>query len=227
MLHFAFDLIWQTKRFHPTQRSYIAHRTNSAPGNGLLICRSVYVKNLDERVKVESLIDSLREIFSEYGNIIDIVAKKSLKRKGQAFIVYDSEESAQNAIDELTGFDLFGKQMSCEFAKTKSDATINREGTQEELEQHKRRRIAEKGRLGISFLQEQLLTRHRTQASRRSRHRSTISQARSTGPTRSRRRTSSKGLARCWSQRSWCRGSWRCTRRVSATEQDPLLAPNS
>ena len=113
----------------------------------MLIYHSVYVKNLDERVKVESLIDSLREIFSEYGNIVDIVAKKSLKRKGQAFIVYDSEESAQNAIDELTGFDLFGKQMSLEFAKTKSDATINREGTQEELEQHKRRRIAEKGKL--------------------------------------------------------------------------------
>jgi len=94
---------------------------------------------------VETLIESLREIFTEYGTIIDIVAKKSLKRKGQAFIVYDSEESAQNAIDELTGFDLFGKQMSLEFAKTKSDATINREGTQEELEQHKRRRIAEKG----------------------------------------------------------------------------------
>lgn len=77
--------------------------------------------------------------------MIDIIAKKSLKRKGQAFIVFDSVESAQNAIDEVNGFELFDKQMSCDFAKTSSDATVKREGTGEEFELHKRRRLAEKG----------------------------------------------------------------------------------
>lgn len=92
------------------------------------------------------MTESLREVFSEYGNVIDVVAKKSLKRKGQAFVVFDSVESAQNAIDEVNGFELFGKQMSCDFAKTRSDASVKREGTEEEFESHKRRRLAEKER---------------------------------------------------------------------------------
>jgi len=88
----------------------------------------------------------LREIFSEYGNILDIVAKRSLRRRGQAFIVFDSVESAENAIDEVNGFELFGKQMSLDFAKTRSDATVKREGNEEEFELHKRHRKAEKER---------------------------------------------------------------------------------
>lgn len=102
-------------------------------------------KNLEESIKIPALIEALREIFSEYGNIVDIVAKGSLKRKGQAFIVFDSAESAENAIDEVNGFELFGKSMHLDFAKTKSDATVKREGNEEELEQHKRHRKAEKG----------------------------------------------------------------------------------
>lgn len=45
----------------------------------------------------------------------------------------------------MQGFDLFDKPMALEFAKTRSDATVKREGTEEEFETHKRRRLAEKG----------------------------------------------------------------------------------
>ncbi|KAI5201577.1 U1 small nuclear ribonucleoprotein [Aureobasidium subglaciale] len=103
-------------------------------------------RNLSERIKIPQLIEALREIFEEYGTIVDIVAKSSLKRKGQAFIVFDSVQSAENAIDEINGFELFGQSMSLDFARTRSDATVQREGTSEELEQHKRHRKAEKER---------------------------------------------------------------------------------
>ena len=92
------------------------------------------------------MVESLRELFSEYGTIIDIVAKKSLKRRGQAFVVYDNVDSAQAAIDELSGFELAGKQMTCEFAKTRSDATVKREGTEKDLDEHVRVRKEVKGR---------------------------------------------------------------------------------
>lgn len=139
-------------RSRPTQRSYIAPRTNVLrPAPSTNNPSSVYVKNLEESIKIPALIESLREIFAEYGNVIDIIAKGSLKRKGQAFVVFDSEESAQNAIDEVNGFELFDKQLSCDFAKTRSDATIKRVGTEEELETHKRKRLAEKG-LHFPFL---------------------------------------------------------------------------
>ncbi|KAE8310692.1 tubulin folding cofactor D C terminal-domain-containing protein [Aspergillus transmontanensis] len=106
----------------------------------------LHVRNLEERVKVDQLKEALEEIFSEYGNVIDIVAKTNLKAKGQAFIVFDSVESASNAIDEINGFELFDKPMVLDFAKTRSDATVLREGGEDELEVHKRRRLAEKER---------------------------------------------------------------------------------
>ena len=103
------------------------------------------MKNLEESIKIDSLIEALTEIFSEYGNIIDIVARKNLKAKGQAFIVFDGTEAAERAIKEVQGFDLFEKPMVLDYAKTKSDATVQREGDLVDLESHKRKRLAEKG----------------------------------------------------------------------------------
>lgn len=98
-------------------------------------------------MKIPDLIVALREVFEVFGNILDIVAKKSLKRRGQAFIVYDNVESAQEAMAELQGFDLFDKPMKLEYAKTRSDATIKAEGNEEELAAHKKARQEKKERL--------------------------------------------------------------------------------
>jgi RNA recognition motif-containing protein len=115
-----------------------------SPALSLTVSR-VYAKNLEERIKIDQLKESLEEIFGEYGTILEIVAKRSLKRKGQAFIVFDNAESAATAIEEVQGFELFDKPMSLAFARTKSDATVKQEGSAEDFEQHKRKRLAEKG----------------------------------------------------------------------------------
>ncbi|GKZ20059.1 hypothetical protein AbraIFM66951_008221 [Aspergillus brasiliensis] len=107
---------------------------------------TVYVRNLEERIKVDQLKEALEEIFSEYGTVLEIVAKKNLKAKGQAFVVFDTVEAATRAIDEINGFELFDKPMVLDYAKTRSDATVLREGGEDELEAHKRRRLAEKER---------------------------------------------------------------------------------
>lgn len=107
---------------------------------------TIYVRNLEERIKLPDLISSLEEIFSEYGNILEVVAKKNVKAKGQAFIVFEDDESAANAIDEIQGFDLFDKPMVLDFAKTKSDATVKQKGDEGEYEAHRRKRMAEKER---------------------------------------------------------------------------------
>ena len=96
-------------------------------------------------MKIPALTEALRELFEDYGNIVEIVAKKNIKAKGQAFVVFDDVDSAQEAIDEIQGFDLFGKPMTLAFAKTRSDATVKREDGEEGLETHKRHRLAEKG----------------------------------------------------------------------------------
>lgn len=179
----------------------------------------------------------MTEIFSEYGSILEIVAKTNLKAKGQAFIVFDNVDSATRAIDEVNGFELFEKPMVLEYAKTRSDATVMREGGDEELEVHKRRRLAEKGAHFISGREVDdtrssfdpvltlILSIVRTQAS--------------TGSSRS----SEEIKTPCWCSRcSWrarfpsskdSQGSWtqayRCScstsysRRILATKQDLVL----
>lgn len=109
------------------------------------------MRNLEERVKIDPLKDALRELFSEFGNVIDIVAKTNLKAKGQAFIVFDTPEAAQQAAEDVDGFDLFGKPMQVALAKTRSDATVQKYGTEEDFELHKRRRTAEKGEIVVTL----------------------------------------------------------------------------
>jgi len=115
----------------------------------------VYVQNLEEHVKLPTLRNALQGIFSEYGNVIDIVAKTNLRAKGQAFIVFDNAESARVCIEEVHGFELFGKPMKLSLAKTRSDVTVQRLGTVEDFELHKRRRIAEKDRKAAEAADEQ------------------------------------------------------------------------
>lgn len=87
----------------------------------------------------------MRALFSEFGNVIDIVVKKNLKSKGQAFIVFDDPESARNAVEEIQGFELFHKPMRVALARSRSDKTVALNCSEEELETHKRHRQAEKG----------------------------------------------------------------------------------
>jgi len=107
---------------------------------------TVYVKNLEERIKVDQLKEALTEIFSEYGNIIDLVAKKNLKAKGQAFVVFENPDDAAKAIEEINGFELFDKPMQLDFARTRSDATVLKQEGEPGLEKWKRARLAEKER---------------------------------------------------------------------------------
>ena len=107
---------------------------------------NIQVRNLEEHIKINQMKEALSEIFSEYGTIIDLVAKTNLKARGQAFIVFDDVKAAERAINEVQGFELFEKPMVLDFAKTRSDATVKGSGNDEEFEAHKRRRLAEKGR---------------------------------------------------------------------------------
>lgn len=103
------------------------------------------MRNLEERVKPEPLRDALDAIFSEFGTVIDIVAKTNLRAKGQAFIVFDNPESAKRAVEEAQGFVLFEKPMVLAIARMRSDASVQQTGTPDEVEAHKRHRIAERG----------------------------------------------------------------------------------
>ncbi|KAI8942429.1 hypothetical protein NX059_000501 [Plenodomus lindquistii] len=101
---------------------------------------TIYVNNLDERTKIDTLKQALTRVFQYYGPILDVIAKSSLKRKGQAFIVFDSEKSALEAVEEMNGFQMYGKTMRVTRAKTHSDETVKRKAA-DMFDEHKRKRL--------------------------------------------------------------------------------------
>lgn len=63
-----------------------------------------------------------------YGPIQEINAKKTLKMKGQAFIVFSSVPIAEKAMSELQGFSFLGGNISIQFSKSISHSTLKEQG---------------------------------------------------------------------------------------------------
>lgn len=107
------------------------------------------MRNIQERIKPDVVQNSLRAIFEGFGPVIDIVSKHNVKAKGQAFIVFETPDSALKAAEAVQGFEIFGKPLQVALARTRSDATVLRTGNEEDFDHHKRRRMAERGRLTV------------------------------------------------------------------------------
>ena len=54
---------------------------------------------------------SLYAIFSQFGQILDIIAMKGIKMKGQAFVIFKDISSATNALRSMQGFPFYDKPM--------------------------------------------------------------------------------------------------------------------
>jgi len=92
-------------------------------------CATVYVNNLNEKVKKEELKKSLYHVFSQFGNILEIVAQKTFKMRGQAWIIFEDLSGSTKAVKEMQGFNFYGKPMRVSFAKTKSDVIAKMDGS--------------------------------------------------------------------------------------------------
>lgn len=102
---------------------------------------TIYINNLNEKIKLPALKKALSAIFEQYGEILDIVAHKNIRMRGQAFVVFKEQEGATNAIKGVQGFALQGKPMVIQYAKTKSDVIAALDGT---INDHKRLRLESK-----------------------------------------------------------------------------------
>lgn len=56
---------------------------------------------------------SLRAVFSQFGEILDVLAFKTLKHKGQAWVVFKDVQSATNALRQMQDFPFYDKPMVC------------------------------------------------------------------------------------------------------------------
>ena len=73
--------------------------------------QTLYINNLNDKLSKEQLKQSLYLLFSQFGTILDIVALKTERMRGQAWVSYLSVQNATDAMNKLPGFDFFGQPM--------------------------------------------------------------------------------------------------------------------
>lgn len=113
----------------PPQQPRPPAQPQAPPSAPLPPNQTLYVNNLNDKINTETLKKSLREVFTAFGGILDVIAMKSLKRRGQAWIIFKETSSATNALKSLQGFPFYNKPMRINYAKTKSDAVAKSDGT--------------------------------------------------------------------------------------------------
>ncbi len=99
---------------------------------------TVYANNLNEKLSKDELKKALYAVFTQFGPIIDIVAMKNMKMRGQAFISFRDVSSATQAVRHMQGFPFYDKPMRLSYAKTKSDAIAKLDGTYQAKEKAER-----------------------------------------------------------------------------------------
>lgn len=85
--------------------------------------------------------NSLRTLFKQFGEVLDVVAHRNIRMRGQAFVAYPDQESADKAIKELQHFVLYDKPMIVQYSRNRSDVHAKRDG---DYEIHYKARIARK-----------------------------------------------------------------------------------
>lgn len=91
--------------------------------------QTLYVNNLNEKIKIAELKCCLLELFAAYGEVVDIVAAGSQAKRGQAFVVFRDISCATNALRALQNFLFLDKPMRIAYCKTKSDFIAHEDGT--------------------------------------------------------------------------------------------------
>ncbi|XP_056136596.1 U2 small nuclear ribonucleoprotein B'' [Lampris incognitus] len=90
---------------------------------------TIYINNLNDKIKKEELKRSLYALFSQFGQVVEIIAMKTTKMRGQAFVVFKELAAATNALRQLQGFPFYNKPMRIQYAKTDSEVISKMKGT--------------------------------------------------------------------------------------------------
>ncbi|KAI0683420.1 hypothetical protein BC835DRAFT_1423295 [Cytidiella melzeri] len=98
----------------------------AAPEQQEFASETLYIQNLNEKIKIPVLKASLRGLFKSYGEVLDVVAHGNLRMRGQAFVSFESVDVAKKALKEVRGFPLYSKPMQISFARTPSDAVVKK-----------------------------------------------------------------------------------------------------
>jgi U2 small nuclear ribonucleoprotein B'' len=67
---------------------------------------------------------TLNNLFRHYGKVLDVVAHRNVRMRGQAFVSFANPEVARKAMKEVNKFPLYGEPMQISFARTRSEAVV-------------------------------------------------------------------------------------------------------
>lgn len=101
---------------------------------------TIYINNVNDKIKKEELKRSLYALFSQFGQVVDIVALKTIKMRGQAFVVFKELAASTNALRQLQGFPFYNKPMRIQYAKTDSEVIAKMRGTYSDKEKKKEKK---------------------------------------------------------------------------------------
>merc|ERR550537_1873072 len=90
---------------------------------------TLYVNNLNDKIHPDTLAKNLREVFGAFGEIQDLICMKSLRRRGQFWIVFKEQSASAAALKALQGFPFYNKPIRIAYAKAKSDVVSKADGT--------------------------------------------------------------------------------------------------
>ncbi|KPV72200.1 uncharacterized protein RHOBADRAFT_18444 [Rhodotorula graminis WP1] len=103
----------------------------------------LYINNLNEKIKLPIMKESLKVLFREYGRVLGVTAHSNVRMRGQAFVTLDSKHAAAKAVYEVQKFPLYGRAMQLAFARTESDALVQKRKP-EAMDDHKQERLERK-----------------------------------------------------------------------------------
>jgi U2 small nuclear ribonucleoprotein B'' len=82
----------------------------------MLTMTRLYITNIpSNKIQKDDLRRSLYTLFATYGPVLDVVALRTTKMRGQAHIVYRDVQTATQAMRALQGFEFFGLEMVSQF----------------------------------------------------------------------------------------------------------------
>ncbi len=96
--------------------------TTTSTGSSIPPNHTLYVNNLNGKIKKQQLRKSLYNLFVSYGRVLAVIAMKGVKMRGQAFIVFDDIQNSTAALRSLQGIMFYDKPMRLSYAKRDSDA---------------------------------------------------------------------------------------------------------
>lgn len=71
----------------------------------------MYFRNLPDKLRKDDLRQEIYSLCLPYGPVLDIVAMKDKRMRGQAHVLFQNVHASTQAMRALQGFEFYGKEM--------------------------------------------------------------------------------------------------------------------